>query len=62
MHHGLSRRPQEPVRPSLQASDHNLNSGTYCTSLVLSGTKTVNLNPGVYIFNKASLISERPLP
>ena len=33
-----------------------LNPGTYCTSLVLSGTKTVNLNPGVYIFNKASLI------
>ena len=33
-----------------------LNPGTYCSNLVLSGAKTLNFNPGVYIFNKASLI------
>ena len=38
-------------------SNITLNPGTYCSTLVLSGTKTITLSPGVYIFNKASLIA-----
>lgn len=34
-----------------------LDPGTYCSSLVLSGNHTINLNSGVYVFDQASIVA-----
>ncbi len=37
------------------AASITLNPGTYCSTLALSGTYTITLNSGVYIFNNAGI-------